>query len=382
MAVVQVPPLMEILAEIPDTRQGQGLRHPLAGMLNLASVATLCGYQNPNAIAEWGRNYGKEYEVELGFEEHGYPSTATWYRVLGGIDVGQLEAKVTRWIEKILSGLKETGGGMLGVSIDGKTLRGSKRQGAKNSHLLSAYVQEIGVVLAQVGVDDKTNEIGAIEEFLLGLALTGCVVTTDALLTQQKVTQTIVDRGGDYVLPVKENQALTYETIEIWFDAPAADCLPHQVAEMTEKKHGRLTHWRIETTTALNDYLDWPGLKQAFKITRRVVFPKTGVIQVDCRYGIASLAPERATPSQLLTFTRHHWGIENSLHWVRDVTFGEDRSVLHTGRSHHVMAILRNLALSLLHVHGYTHIASTLRLFAAQPNLALNLVATPLFIGE
>ncbi len=382
MAVVEVPPLMEILAEIRDTRQGKGKRHPLAGMLSLASVATLCGYENPNAIAEWGRNYGKEYEAELGFEEHGYPSTATWYRVLGGIDVGQMEAKLTRWCEKILSGLKEAGDEMFGVSIDGKTLRGSKRQGAENSHLLSAYVHEIGVVLAQVGVDDKTNEIGAIEEFLLGLALTGCVVTADALLTQQKVTQTIVDQGGDYVLPVKENQALTYEAIEFWFDAPAADCLPNPVAEITEKKHGRLTHWRIETTTALNDYLDWPGLKQVFKITRRVIFPKTGVIQVDCRYGISSLAPQRANPFQLLTFTRHHWGIENGLHWVRDVTFGEDRSVLHTGRTHHVMATLRNLALSLLRVHGYTHIASTLRLFAAQPNLALELVTNPLLFGE
>jgi hypothetical protein len=103
---------------------------------------------------------------------------------------------------------------------------------------------------------------------------------------------------------------------------------------------------------------------------------------LNCRYGIASLAPARANPSQLLTFTRHHWGIENGLHWVRDVTFGEDRSVLRSGHTHHVMATLRNLALSLLRIHGYTHIASTLRLFAAQPILALQLVTNPLLIGE
>jgi predicted transposase YbfD/YdcC len=182
--------------------------------------------------------------------------------------VSQMEAKVTGWSERILSGLKEAGGEMFGESMDGKTLRGSKRQGAKNSHLFSAYVHEIGVVLGQVGVDDKTNEIGAIEEFLLGLALSGCVVTADALLTQQKVTQTIVDQGGDYVLPVKENQALTYEAIELWFDAPAVDCLPHHIAEMTEKKHGRLTYWHIETTTALNNYTH-NGHKCAFFVYRR-----------------------------------------------------------------------------------------------------------------
>jgi len=104
------------------------------------------------------------------------------------------------------------------------------------------------MALAQIGVEDKTNELGVAEAFLLNLALQGRIVTGDALFTQKNVTQTIIEKGGDYGLPVKNNQELTYAAIEFWFDAPAPYDLPNQLAEMIEKKHGRLTHWRIETT--------------------------------------------------------------------------------------------------------------------------------------
>jgi len=375
MAAVEVPPLIEILAEIPDKRESQGRRHPLAGILALGCVATLCGYQNPNAIAEWGRNYGEQYARELGFERHGYPATSSWYRILGTVDVEAVEAALTAWCEQVLGAL--TNKKRQGVRIDGKTLRGSKRQGAANSHLLAAYAHEIGLVLAQMSVDDKTNELGMIEDFLMELALQGRVVTTDALLTQKPVAALIIDRGGDYVLPVKGNQQLTYEAIAHWFDSPAPYECPNGEAQVVEKRHGRLTRWSIETSTALNDYLDWPHLAQVFKITCHVTFPKTGRTRTQTRYGITSLSPEQAAPADLLTFTRQHWAIENSLHWVRDVTFAEDRSTLHVGCTHHVMAILRNLAISLLHLQGYSRIASTLRRFAANPDMALVLVTQP-----
>lgn len=379
MAAVTVPPLIEILAEVPDKRESRGKRHSLAGMLTLASVAMLCGYTNPNAIAEWGRNYGDQYAREFGFERHGYPVTSSWYRVLGMVDVDAVEAVLSAWCEQVLAALKHQ---RQGVSIDGKTLRGSKRQGATNSHLLSAYVHEIGLVLAQMSVDDKTNELGVIDDFLLGMALQGRVITADALLTQQNVTAIIVQQGGDYVLPVKMNQPLSYEAIEDWFDTPAPYTLSNGMASMIEKRHGRLTRWQIETSTALNDFLDWPELAQVFKITCHVTFAKTGQTRTQIRYGITSLTPAETTPTDLLTFVRQHWSIENNLHWVRDVTFDEDRSTLRAGCIHHVMAILRNLAISLLHLHGYSQIASTLRRFAANPELALTLVTQPLQVGE
>jgi len=380
MAAVEVPPLIEILAEIPDQRESQGKRHALAGMLALGCVATLCGYQNPNAIAEWGRNYGEKYASLLGFERHGYPATSSWYRILGQVDVDAVEAVLTDWCERVLAAL--TGQTRTGVRIDGKTLRGSKRQGAINSHLLSAYAGDIGMVLAQQGVDDKTNELGVIDDFLLGLALQGRVVTTDALLTQHDVASQIVEQDGDYVLPVKENQPLTYDAIAYWFECPAPYDWPNGEARVCEKQHGRLTQWQIETSTALNGYLEWPGLAQVFKITCQVTFPKTGQTRTHTRYGITSLTPEQASPADLLAFTRRHWAIENSLHWVRDVTFAEDRSTLRVGRTHHVMAMLRNLALSLLHLHGFFRIASTVRRFAAHPALPIAFVTQPLHLGE
>jgi predicted transposase YbfD/YdcC len=297
------------------------------------------------------------------------------------IDLKELELTLMNWCEQVIQTFEmETG--LQGVSIDGKTLRGSKRQGAEDSHLLSAYAHEIGIVLYQVGVDDKTNELGVVENLLLGLTLKGRVITGDALFTQQTVTGLIVENDGDYLFPVKENQKLTYETLEYWFDAPAPPETPNQTARMIEKAHGRQTTWQIETTTALNDYLDWPGLEQTFKITRQVVFPKTGEVQITIRYGITSLTPERANAHQLLTFNRHHWGIENEVHWVRDVVFDEDRSVLRVGHTHHVMAALRNLTISLLHAVGHSMIASSLRCFAAQPDRAVTLVTQPLFVGE
>jgi hypothetical protein len=308
MAAVEVPPLIEILAEIPDKRESQGKRHALAGILALGCVATLCGYDNPNAIAEWGRNYGEKYAGRLGFERHGYLATSSWYRILGQVDVDAVEAVLTDWCERVLAAL--TGPTRTSVRIDGKTLRGSRRQGAVNSHFLSAYAADIGVVLAQRGVDDKTNELGVIDDFLLGLALHGCVVTTDALLTQQPVATRIVDQEGDYVLPVKENQPLTYEAIAYWFDSPVP-AYPNAETRVSEKRHGRLTRWHIETSTALKGYLDWKGLAQVFRITCQVTFPKTGQTRSHTRYGITSLTPEQASPADLLAFTRQHWAIEN-----------------------------------------------------------------------
>jgi len=117
-------------------------------------------------------------------------------------------------------------------------------------------------------------------------------------------------------------------------------------------------------------------------VTRTVIFPKTGETLLTIQYGITSLIPQRADASQLLTFKRNHWGIENGLHWVRDVTFDEDRSVLRVGRTHHLMATLRNLAISLLRITGHRQIASARRLLAAQPDRALALVTEPMLLGE
>ena len=374
----RVPPLMEILAEVPDPRHKRGKRYPLNAMLTLTVVAVLCGYKTVKAIAEWGANYGEEYAARLGFNAHGYPAQASWYRVLRLVEVEVFEEKLRCWVEGLL---KPEEGERLGISIDGKTLRVSKKMRASNSHLLSAVVHEIGVVVGQRVVEDHTNEIGMIQALLLDLALEGRVVTTDGLLTQKEVAETIVEEGGDYVLPVKDNHPATREAIAEWFaEAPAPYEEANQTAQRVEKGHDRLVTRRLETTTVLNDYLDWQGVAQAFKLTRRFVHLSTGEIQEQTLYGITSLSPEAADAEALLTFIQQHWTIENKLHWVKDVTLDEDRCQLRIGRTHHLMALVRNLALSLLRLTHHDNIASSLRTFAAQPHKALELVAYP--VGE
>lgn len=370
-----VPPLMEILAEIPDPRQASGKRYPLTAMLTLVCVAVMCGYRSVKAIAEWGANYGEAYREKLGFNEHGYPAQASWYRVLRMLDVEVVEQKLRGWMETVLVALSE--GELVGLSIDGKTLRISQKMGAYNSHLLSAVAHRIGVVLGQWAVDEKTNEIGMMETVLLDLALEGRVVTTDALLTQQDVAATIVERGGDYVLPVKDNQPLTHEAIRDWFDYTPPYEFRNQTAQRVEKGHGRIMTRRIEVTTQLNDYLNWPGLAQAFKLTRRTVSTTTGELREETVYGITSLTPQQASPEDLLSCVQQHWTIENKLHWVKDVTLDEDRCQLRVGSLHQLMALFRNLALSLLRLDGHHNIASALRACAAQPPKALRLLTYP-----
>jgi hypothetical protein len=183
----QVPPLVEILAEIPDSRQSQGKRYALGAMLNGVVVALLCGYKSILAIAQWGENYGPKYLKALGFNEHGYPKQASWYRVLGEVDLELVECVLRIWVQAVLVVIQDS---YPGVSIDGKSLRTSQKMGGQDCHLLSAVVHDLAVVLAQLPILDKTNEIGMMKEFLLTLTLQGRVVTTDALLTQVEIAAT------------------------------------------------------------------------------------------------------------------------------------------------------------------------------------------------
>jgi predicted transposase YbfD/YdcC len=374
----QVPPLIEILADIPDPRQPSGKRYPLEAMLTLACVAVLCGYRNIKAIAEWGPNYGEGYLEQLGFNEHGYPAQATWYRVLGAVDVEMVVRRVREWAEAVVATLTEAE--LVGLSVDGKTLRTSVKMGAKDGHLLSAVVHELGVTVGQIAVDDHTNEVGVAGDLLVELALHQRVVTADALLTQKDTVETIVEQGGEYLLPVKANQPRTREAIEDWFDHPAPYAHPNGFAQTVEKGHGRITSRRMETTTALNDYLDWEALAQTYKLTRRSVNVTTGEVSTQSIYGITSLSPQQASAADLLRFARQHWTIENRLHWVKDVTLDEDRCQLRTGGTHQLMAFFRNLALSILRAVGWQNIASALRFYAARPYEALALTTQP--IGE
>ncbi len=370
--IAQPRPLIEVLAEMPDLRSRQGKRHPLSAMLAMACCAMLCGYRSYSALAEWGRNYGTGIAQALGFT-HNTPCAATLHTIFRQVDRDDLEARLGTWAESVVVSTPAASAGAVAVALDGKTLRGSQKQGAPGVHLLSALSHHVGLTLTQQAVDAKTNEITQVETVLRQLVLKDRVVTMDALLTQRHVAQAIVDEGGDYVMIVKENQPQLRADIELVFTLPPAGDR-QETARTVDIGHGRIEQRNITTSEALVGYSTWPGLAQVFELGRHVTIQKTGQERVEVVYGVTSLSSERATPGRVLDLVRGHWSIENKSHWVRDVTFDEDRSQVRCGSIPQVMAALRNTTIGLLRWAGHTNIAAACRRLAAQPAQALALI--------
>lgn len=371
--IPQSRPLIDVLAEMPDFRHPRGKRHPLVAMLALACSAMLCGYRSYTAIAEWGRHYGEPLVRALGFTRRP-PCAATLHAVFRRVDREVLEAKLGVWAEGLLMGRATPEGPEDAVAIDGKTLRGSQKQGAPGAHLLSAFAHRLGLTLAQQAVADKTNEIPVALELLRHVVLEGRVVTMDALLTQRQIAQQIVDAGGDYVMVVKDNQPQLLEDIQTVFALAPIVGEQRTTVETLDLGHGRIEQRTLQTSSVLVGYSTWPGLAQVFQVERQSITKKTGAVRAEVVAGGTSLPPERADAERLLALVRGHWRIENQSHWVRDVIFDEDRSQVRCGNIPQVMAAFRNTVLGLLRWAGYPNIAAACRRFAAQPTLALELI--------
>lgn len=371
--VSQCRPLIEVLGEVVDPRRARGKRHPLPAVLALVCAAALCGYRSYSAMAEWVRIYPPELGRALGFTRAPGPCAATLCTLLRRIDRARLEAALGAWAEGVIASLPPGPTEDEGIALDGKMLRGSRRQGAPEVHLLSALSHRLGLTLGQQAVGDKTNEITAVVPLLRGLVLDGRVVTVDALLTQRAIAQAILDGGGDYLMVVKENQPQLLRDIRLVFtDPPVGD--DQRSVQHTDSGHGRIEWRHLTASQALAGYSDWPGQQQVFQLERRTVTMTTGEIRTDTIYGVTSLDRTHADPDRLLRIARHHWRIENRSHWVRDVTFDEDRSQVRCGATPQVMAALRNTAIGLLRLHREPNIAAACRRLAAQPRLALALL--------
>jgi len=371
--IAQPHPLIEVFSDIADFRKSRGKRHPLSAILALSCCAMLCGYRSYSAIAEWGRNYGTDIAQALGFT-HNTPCASTLHTIFRCLDREAFEAKVGAWAERVVvTAPAAPEAPEIAMAVDGKTLRGSKKQGAPGMHLLSVLAHRVGLTLTQQAVAAKTNEIKAVETVFGQIVLTGRIVTMDALLTQRQVAQTIVEAGGDYVMIVKENQPQLKADIELVFTLPPVGDR-QESTRTVDVGHGRIETRNLTTSEALGGYSDWPGLAQVFEVGRHVITKKTEKERVEVVYGVTSLSPERATPNRLLELVRGHWGIENKSHWVRDVTFDEDRSQVRCGNIPHIRAALRNTAIGLLRWAGHTNIAAACRRLAAQPAQALALI--------
>ncbi len=369
-------PLLDVIATIPDGRARRGKRHPLAAVLALACVATLCGARSYSAVAEWGHTYGEVDPAllrSLGLSRHGPPSSATIHRIFRRIDVDALEWALGHWAQAVLAAVPAPAGHLEGIAVDGKTLRGTRTDAVPGLHLLAAVSHRLGLTLGQIPVGEKTNEIPLAHTLLAGLVLEGRVLTMDALLTQRAIAQDIVTQGGDYVMVVKDHQPALRADIALLF-ATLGDTPSRTRTSRTDRTHDRRERRTLQTSTALTGYLDWPGLAQVFRLERRIVDTRTGEVGREVVYGLTSLATDRADAKAVLGLLRGHWTIENRCHWVRDVTYDEDRSQARTGAIPQVMAALRNLAISLLRLAGCTAIAPATRRLAALPWHALALL--------
>jgi len=366
-------PLIEVLAEVPDGRKAQGKRYPLHAILALAVVATLCGYRSYGAMAEWGRNYGARCVKALGFVNERTPCAATFFLVFHSLDMQAFETAVNGWVDEVLM---EHGDEV--YAIDGKTLRGSKKQGATGAHLLSVVSHKLGVTLRHEAVDDKTNELGAIFPLLEKLVIAGRLLSMDALFTQRDIAAYIMEHQGDYIQVAKDNQPGLKDAIEAVLSTPSHIAAPIRIAHTRDTGHGRREDRTIMARDLLSGDSDWPGISQVFRIERTIVIKKTGEIHRDAILGLTSRASTRTSARQLLMHLRAHWVIENRSHYVRDVTFDEDRSQVRTGTIHHALATIRTTAISLMRLSGYENIAAACRTHAAQPSVALSLIGASL----
>lgn len=368
-----VIPLMQYLVEVPDFRAASGKRHPLSAILALACAAILCGYRSYGAMAEWGRNYGGALVAALGFTHPTTPCAATLHTVFKHLDVAALEMQLGQWAEQVLAAQTGASDPPAALACDGKTLRGSRQLGAPGSHLLAVVSQRLGLTLQQCAVPEKTNELSAIQDVLAGVLLTGRVITTDALHTQRDLAQGVIDAGGDYLMVVKANQPQLQEDIVTLFQEPQVVAETLTTARSVDAGHGRIEERRLTASWALQDYTDWPGQQQVFQLERTITIKKTGDRRHEVIYGVTSLTPQQADATRLLRYMRGHWRIE-ATHWIRDVTFDEDRSLVRSGHIPQVMAALRNTAIALMRMAGETNIAAACRRHAAQPWSALALI--------
>jgi predicted transposase YbfD/YdcC len=335
-------------SNLEDPRVDRTKLHPLLDILVIAICAVICGADNWEEVELFGEAKEAWFKTFLELP-NGIPSHDTFWRVFAKLSPEQFQQSFVSWI----SSVSEITQGQV-IAIDGKTLRRShdKALGRGAIDMVSAWAAANHLVLGQVKVDDKSNEITAIPELLRVLEVSGCIITIDALGCQKDIAEAIVDQEADYVLALKENHGRLYEDVVKLFDDLEASnfrAYAYSRDQTVDKNHGRL-----ETRTAyviadrqilrqLRSAPEWKGLQAVVKVhTRR----QTGeeVTEKD-RYFISSLSSDA---KHLLNVVRTHWSIENQLHWVLDIAFREDESRIRKDHGPENFAVLRHIAVNLV----------------------------------
>nr|WP_230085264.1 ISAs1 family transposase [Arthrobacter sp. AQ5-05] len=349
--------MRDVLDSIPDPRKRRGIRHGLTEILALAVCAVLTGAKSFAEIAEWAADTGRGPLAKAGIK---VPHVTTIQRVLARVDGDVFDTAFGAWV---IAQVKPKV-----IAIDGKEVRGAKNGGGDRVHLMAAVDHATGTILGQVSIGIKTNEITRFEDLLDTIKnLLGMIITMDALHTQRSHAEYLIKRGAHYIMTVKGNQrSLQRHLKELpWKDVPVGNKQPY-------KKHGRKGSRSIKVIT-IDAGILFPHASQAAQITRRSRRTNGTKWSVETVYIITSLPAETTSAADLNTMVRGHWTIENRLHWVRDVVFLEDKSMVRTGNAPRLMASLRNLAISLYRIARIANIAKATRHTARSAHRALKL---------
>jgi predicted transposase YbfD/YdcC len=357
--------VLPVLAVVPDPRARRGVRHRLGVILGLAACAVLARARSFTAIAEWAADADQATLDGLGVSGP-VPCESTFRRVLQSLDADALDDAAGAWAQQRTA---PGPGGRRLIAVDGKTLRGSATAGRPGRHLLAALDHGRGVVLGQVDVQAKTNEIPMFAMLLDRIDLAGAVVTADALHAQSAHAQYLAgQRRAHFLITVKRNQPSLHAQLAglPWRQIPAAD-IRH------DRAHGRAERRSLKVT-AVAAGIAFPHAAQAIQLIRRrrPLNGKKWSSETAC--AVTSLTAAQASPARLAAIMRGHWLIEDSLHWVRDMTFGEDSTQVRTRNGPRVMASLRNLAITILRLAGHASIAAALRHHARRPGRPLHTI--------
>lgn len=337
----QLVRLITILEEVPDPRVTATVDHDLPDILTIGLCTVLCGGDSFYDMEEFG-------EVRLDWLKtflrlrNGAPKHDTYNRVFQALDPEKFGDCLARWTQSARAVL----GGEV-VALDGKAVRRALNKGEDPRVIVSAWATESGLLLGQRKVKNKSNEITAVPELLRALELAGCIVTADALHCQKPIAKEITEADADYVLALKGNQGRAFTEVQSFLDDAIQHREQHLVfTETVDKEHGRMEvrrYWQTETLGWFADREAWEGLKSVGVVeSRRTV---QGKESVERRYYLSSLKADAATFARAV---RGHWGVENSLHWVLDVVFGEDQSRARTGHATENLAATRRMAVNLL----------------------------------
>jgi predicted transposase YbfD/YdcC len=366
--------LLQRFAQVSDGRCDQGRVHPVAVVLALCAAGVVAGMGSFTAIAGWVADVPAELLTQLYERRAQPPSKATIWRVVTGADAAAVDEVIGTWLAQQAAVLGPGGDDqaddqadeaqrdsvrLVAIAVDGKTVRGATDSKGNQVHLLAAATHQDSLVLGQVEVGVKSNEIPMFAPLLdklvdAGVDLTRAVITADALHTQRAHADYLHERGAGFLFTVKQNQPKLFAALDAlpWPEIPIA-------ARNVDTGHGRITIRTIQVLPAPTD-LPFPHVNQVWLIERYTCDPYGTPLSAVAALGVTNLSTQPGTPQRLATLVRQHWGIE-SLHWLRDTVYREDNSTVHTRSGPRVMAALRNLAIGAHHLTGRRDITEATR---------------------